>query len=164
MGWQCRGSESKPAAPCPANEGGRGKLPRVLFVRPIGHPVPNGWIVQRIRVSKITFAVVVPSVVSIQSPEMGRERLTKKCAPVRLQLSGRAVRGAQQIGLQDDLDRLHMWTLVHIESTVKLVETEAEPEATVTSTPGPRTGRRASGGRNRRTSVRRESESRTRSA
>ena len=99
-------------------ESGKGEPRRVLVVRPIGHPVPGRWIAQRIGVPKIPFVVAALSLMGLQSLEMGAQGLAKKRRPIRFQLANRSVRGPQEIGLQDDLDRFHMWNLLHIEFNI----------------------------------------------
>jgi len=88
-------------------ENGKAGPRLALVVRPIGYLVPDGGVVQRVRVLDVTIAVTPFLLLQVQSPQMRPKGLPKKSRPVRLQFLRRAVRQPEQVAIENDLDGFH---------------------------------------------------------
>jgi hypothetical protein len=95
------------------NGGGELRLALGFRWRPIGDLVPDRRLIQRVRVTDITFSVSALSLSEIDSLQVCAEGLSEERGTIRLQLPRGSICRFEQVGFENDLDRFHVWSLVH---------------------------------------------------
>lgn len=93
------------------NDGGEPRL--ALVFRPIGDLVPDSRLIQRVRVTDVTLSVSAFSLSEVDSLQVGAKGLSEKRRTIRLQLPRGSIGRSEQVRFENDLDRFHMWSLVH---------------------------------------------------
>jgi hypothetical protein len=87
--------------------------PLALFRRPRGLCFPQGRFIPRLRLPLITLPVALFAAEYFQSLEVVPEGLPHQCGTVLFHSPRCPIRGLQKTFIENNLDRFHMWTLVH---------------------------------------------------